>query len=94
MHNPNKVRALVGVFSSQNPINFHRIDGSGYRLLTDVIAKLNSVNPQIASRMLMPLTKWRNYSGRGELMQAELQRLADLPSLSPDVFEVVAKSLQ
>ncbi|MEH6634492.1 MAG: aminopeptidase N [Halioglobus sp.] len=94
LHNPNKVRALVGVFSSHNPINFHRIDGGGYRLLTDVIVELNSVNPQIASRLLMPLTKWRNYSGRGELMQAELQRLADLPSLSPDVFEVVAKSLR
>lgn len=44
--------------------------------------------------MLTPLTKWRNYSGRDELMRAELERLAAEPALSPDVFEVVTKSLR
>ena len=94
LRNPNKVRALVGVFSNQNPVNFHRIDGAGYRFLGDIIAELNSRNPQIAARLLTPLTKWRNYSGRAELMRAELERLAAMPSLSPDVFEVLTKSLQ
>ena len=94
LHNPNKVRSLIGGFAGQNPVNFHRADGEGYRLLTDVIAQLNSVNPQIASRLLAPLTKWRYYAGRQELMRGELQRLADLPELSPDVYEVVTKSLQ
>ena len=94
LRNPNKVRALVGVFANQNPVNFHSADGAGYRFLTDIIAELNSINPMIAARLLTPLTKWRNYSGRAELMRAELERLAGLPSLSPDVFEVVTKSLQ
>lgn len=94
MRNPNKVRALVGVFAGQNPVNFHRVDGAGYRFLSDIIEQLNSSNPQIAARLLTPLTKWRNYSGRAELMRAELERLAAIPSLSPDVFEVVSKSLQ
>jgi aminopeptidase N len=31
LRNPNKVRALVGGFIHQNPVNFHRIDGAGYR---------------------------------------------------------------
>jgi aminopeptidase N len=94
MRNPNKVRALVGVFAGQNLVNFHRIDGAGYRFLGDIVVQLNSLNPQIASRLLTPLTKWRNYSGRTELMRAELERLAATPNLSPDVFEVVTKSLQ
>jgi aminopeptidase N len=94
LRNPNKVRAVVGVFANQNPINFHRLDGEGYRLLADKVVELNSLNPQIASRLLTPLTKWRNYSGRAQLMRGQLERLAATPSLSSDVFEVVTKSLQ
>ncbi|NND69496.1 MAG: aminopeptidase N C-terminal domain-containing protein, partial [Halioglobus sp.] len=93
MRNPNKVRAVVGVFAGQNPVNFHRADGEGYRFLGDIVTQLNGSNPQIAARLLGPLTKWRSYRGRAELMQAELKRLAALPDLSPDVFEVVSKSL-
>jgi aminopeptidase N len=94
LRNPNKVRALIGIFANQNPVNFHRIDGQGYRFLGDIIAELNEINPQIAARLLTPLTKWRSYRGRAELMQAELQRIAAIPALSPDVYEVVSKSLQ
>jgi aminopeptidase N len=94
LRNPNKVRALVGTFVNQNPVNFHRPDGEGYRFLADRVAELNAINPQIAARLLTPLTRWRHYTGREVLMRAELQRLAELPGLSPDVFEVVDKSLQ
>jgi aminopeptidase N len=93
LRNPNKVRALVGVFANQNPVNFHRIDGEGYRFLADIIAQMNSINPQIASGLVRPLTRWRNYQGRADLMRAQLERLAGLPDLSADVFEVVSKSL-
>ncbi|HEY6131671.1 MAG TPA: aminopeptidase N [Halioglobus sp.] len=93
LRNPNKVRALVGGFASQNPVNFHRLDGAGYRFLGDIVIQLNRLNPQIASRLLTPLTKWRNYTGRAHLMRAELERLAEQPALSPDVFEIVTKSL-
>ncbi len=93
IRNPNKVRALIGAFAAQNAVNFHRRDGAGYRLLGTTIEQLNALNPQIASRLLTPLTKWRCYRDRQALMQAELQRLARLPDLSPDVYEVVNKSL-
>jgi aminopeptidase N len=93
IRNPNKVRSLIGVFSGQNPVNFHRADGEGYRFLADAVLELNGSNPQIAARLLAPLTKWRMYPGREELMKAQLQRLADADGLSPDVFEVVQKSL-
>lgn len=94
MRNPNKVRALVGGFAAQNPVNFHRLDGAGYRFLGDIVIELNALNPQIAARLLTPLTKWRNYTGRAQLMRAELERLAQQPALSPDVFEIVTKSLR
>jgi aminopeptidase N len=52
------------------------------------------MNPQIASRLCGPLTRWKRYSEpRQKLMKAELQRLISLPSLSKDVTEMVEKSL-
>lgn len=93
MKNPNKARALIGVFAGNNPTNFHRADGKGYRFLADAVTELNTINPQLASRLLGPLTKWRNFSGRSELMRGQLERLAAMPGLSTDVFEVVTKSL-
>jgi aminopeptidase N len=94
LRNPNKARALVGGFAAQNPTQFHRLDGKGYRLLSDVVLQLNKLNPQIASRLLTPLTKWRSYTGRAELMKAELNRIAKAPGLSADVFEIATKALQ
>ncbi|MDP9527561.1 aminopeptidase N [Pseudomonas protegens] len=92
--NPNKVRALVGAFAGQNLINFHAADGSGYRFLADLVIQLNGFNPQIASRQLAPLTRWRKYdSARQALMKGELERIRASGDLSSDVFEVVSKSL-
>ena len=92
--NPNKVRALIGAFAGQNLVNFHAADGSGYRFLADLVIQLNALNPQIASRLLAPLTRWRKYdSARQALMKAELERIRSSGELSSDVFEVVSKSL-
>lgn len=94
LKNPNKVRALVGAFAGQNLINFHAADGSGYRFLADLVIQLNGFNPQIASRQLAPLTRWRKYdSARQALMKGELERIRASGELSSDVFEVVSKSL-
>jgi aminopeptidase N len=92
--NPNKVRALVGAFAGQNLINFHAADGSGYRFLADLVIELNGFNPQIASRQLAPLTRWRKYDdARQALMKGELERIRASGQLSSDVYEVVSKSL-
>ncbi|MDX5370824.1 MAG: aminopeptidase N [Pseudomonadaceae bacterium] len=94
MKNPNKVRALIGAFAGQNLVNFHAPDGSGYRFLADQVISLNATNPQIASRQLGPLTRWRKYdTSRQALMRGELERILASGELSSDVFEVVSKSL-
>ena len=92
--NPNKVRAVIGAFCGQNAVGFHRLDGAGYRFLADQIKVLDRLNPQIAARLLGPLTKWGKYSDETQaLMKNELQRITQFPSLSRDVFEVASKSL-
>ncbi|GHE20436.1 aminopeptidase N [Halomonas urumqiensis] len=93
LKNPNKVRALIGTFAGQNRVNFHRLDGAGYRLLADVVIELNRLNPEIAARLITPLTRWARFDEtRQDLMKAELERIR-AEELSPNVFEVVEKAL-
>ena len=93
--NPNRVRSLLGDFCSANPLCFHDISGYGYRLLGQYIETIDAMNPQIASRLCVPLTRWRRFNEtRQELMRTELQRLISLPKLSSDVTELVEKSLK
>lgn len=94
LSSPNRVRSLIGAFSQSNPLHFHAADGSGYRFLTDQIIALNSLNPQVASRMVSALTHWRRYDQtRQQLMRNELQRIVNGANISKDVFETVNKSL-
>ncbi|HAT8335816.1 TPA: aminopeptidase N [Legionella pneumophila subsp. pneumophila] len=91
--NPNKVRALVGAFCMANPRNFHALDGSGYAFLSEVLIKLDKLNPQIAARLATPFTRWRSYDEpRQKLIQNQLEQLTKL-DLSRDLREVVDKSL-
>ena len=91
--NPNKLRALIGAFAGANPIAFHRQDGAGYRLMGEVIERLQASNPQIAARMLAPMTRWRRYAVGQDAMRTELERLAAIDPLPKDVFEVITKAL-
>jgi aminopeptidase N len=95
IRNPNKVRCVIGAFCNSNAVGFHAADGSGYAFLADQVILLNNTNPQIASRQLTPLTRWRKYNAdRQQLMKAQLRRIMAGPELSPDVFEVLSKSLE
>jgi len=94
LDNPNKVRSLIGAFCSANHVRFHDISGEGYTFLADQIIELNGRNPQIAARLLNPLTSWKKYDPeRQEKMKEELQRISSVNDISPDVYEVVKKSL-
>ena len=93
LKNPNKVRALIGAFCSQNHLGFHDISGAGYEFLAEQVIALDNINPQIAARLLTPLTRWQKFdANRQKLMQAELLKIKSISSLSKDVYEVVEKS--
>lgn len=93
IRNPNKVRSLIGAFCGQNHVGFHNASGAGYEFLADQVLVLDKLNPQIASRLLTPLTRWRKFDAkRQSLMQAQLQRIKAQEELSKDLFEVVEKS--
>jgi aminopeptidase N len=92
--NPNKLRSVVGAFAAQNFEYFHNADGSGYQFLADQIIKLDDQNPQIAARLMTPLTRWRKYdAARKAFMLEELARIQNKANLSKDLREVVEKTL-
>jgi aminopeptidase N len=94
LKNPNKLRAVIGVFSLSNPVNFHAPDGSGYEFLADQILAINAFNPQVAARLVPPLGRWRRFdSARQLLMKQQLERIAGAPQISRDVAELVVKGL-
>ena len=93
IRNPNKVRSLIGAFCGQNHVGFHDASGEGYEFLADQVLVLDKLNPQIASRLLMPLTRWKKFSAKRQgLMQAQLRRIKAQEELSKDLFEIVEKS--
>ena len=91
--NPNRVYALVATFS-HNLAQLHQADGTGYQWLATVISRLNDSNPQVASRLLSALLQWKRLdSRRQQQIQAELERLRQLPKLAIDLYEKIENSL-
>ncbi len=92
---PNRVYALVGGFSGSNPSGFHSADGAGYRLVADIIIKLNGINPQVASRMATGFRSWSLYSAKCRAhAKREMKRILTTPKLSNDVFEIISRTLK
>ncbi len=91
--NPNRLRSLVGSFAA-NLTQFHRADGEGYDLVAKVVMDLDERNPQVASRLLSAFRTWRimEPARRGKA-EAALRRVASLSKLSPDVRDIVDRSL-
>ncbi len=95
MKNPNKVRALIGAFAWGNPVNFNRPDGKGYELVADRVLELDAFNPQIAARLLSAFRSWKGLEPvRRQAAKKALQRIAKTKAISPDVFEIVSKTLE
>ncbi|MBY0621425.1 aminopeptidase N [Sphingomonas ursincola] len=92
--NPNRVRALYWPFVSNQAV-FHEASGRGYELLTDLVLKLDPLNPQTTARFIAPLGRWRRFDeARAAKMRDCLERILAQPGLSKDVTEQVVKSLE
>jgi len=95
LSNPNKIRSLIGGFCNGNLVNFHNSDGSGYEFLKQRILTLHSRNPQVAARLMTPLTRWKKLpEPNSSKMREALQVIADEPELVKDICEIAIKSLQ
>lgn len=92
--NPNRARSVIGAFAVGNTVGFHQVDGSGYRLVGDFILQLDKLNPQIAARLAGSLGGWQRFdSDRQTMMKNVLNTIVAEQDLSPDVYEIVSRSL-
>ncbi|PML57545.1 aminopeptidase N [Vibrio lentus] len=95
LKNPNRTRNLVGSFLNMNPVQFHDKSGLGYEFAGEILRELNSSNPQVASRLIDPLLKFRKYDEeRQALIKKELETLKNMDNLAKDLFEKVTKALE
>ena len=94
IHNPNRIRALIGNFAQGNAARFHDISGRGYRFVSDYVIELDKLNPQVAARLATVFNRWLRYDEvRQGLMQTQLQRILGHSKLSSDVEEIVTKAM-
>jgi len=92
--NPNRVRSLVGAFALRNFARFHAADGGGYAFAADQVLSLDASNPQLAATVAGAFNLWKRFpQPRRGLMEAALQRICGAPGLSPDVTEVVSRTV-
>uniref|UniRef100_A0A6T2JG83 Aminopeptidase N n=1 Tax=Eutreptiella gymnastica TaxID=73025 RepID=A0A6T2JG83_9EUGL len=93
LKNPNKVYATIGGFCAV-PVNVHKLDGSGYKFMADVVKDLDKINPQVAARMAGLFTGWKKYAPaqRRDTMKAQMESML-AADLSPDTYEILSKSL-
>lgn len=91
--NPNRLRSVLAQFANSNPVLFHQQNGDGYRFVTQKIAELDKLNPQIASRLLGAFSRWQRLRPTlKQQAQAALQKLRE-QSLSNDTFETLNRLL-
>ncbi|MBQ3695943.1 MAG: aminopeptidase N [Alphaproteobacteria bacterium] len=86
--NPNRVRAVLGVFCMNMPA-FHQEDG--YHLLADYVAKLDKVNPHMAARLVQAFSIYKKMDAfrRAHAEQVLKDLLAQ--KLSAQTTELVQK---
>ncbi|MEZ8104306.1 aminopeptidase N [Vibrio cortegadensis] len=95
LKNPNRTRNLIGSFLNFNAVQFHAKSGEGYQFAGEILRELNSSNPQVASRLIDPLLKYRRYDQqRQDLIKVELEKLKAMDNLAKDLFEKVTKALE
>ncbi|WP_406604423.1 aminopeptidase N [Bartonella gliris] len=92
--NPNRVRALIGAFASNNLTGFHRADGASYHFLCQIILEIDKKNPQLAARLLTMMRSWQQLEPmRQQKFETALKTIVATPQLSSDVTDIINRLL-
>ncbi len=93
LKNPNRVRAVVGVFAAQNLGAFHAPDGTGYQVLAETIAQADANNPALAARLATTFEQWRSIEkiARGKAKSAMETLMSQ--NLSKNTADILSRAL-
>lgn len=94
LDNPNRCRSVLGVFGMLNLRGFHDLSGAGYDFLAEKVLEVDSLNPQLASRLVRAFNHYKNFDApRQAAQRAALERIAGHAGLSKDCCEIVGRAL-
>jgi len=94
LRNPNRARSLIFSYCSANPAGFHRTDAAGYVFWSEHVLALDSLNPQVASRLARAMDRWsRLAEPYRSAARVAIERVASKADLSADVREVIGRAL-
>jgi aminopeptidase N len=93
-NNPNRLRALVGAFGMNNPTQFARADGEGFRFVTGFVADVDTRNPQVAARVLTSFRVWQSFEPtRRAAAENALKSLRESAQLSRNTADILGRTL-
>lgn len=93
-NNPNRLRALMATFGMNNPTQFARKDGAGFRFLAEFVGDVDKRNPQVAARVLTAFRVWRSFeSVRRSEAESALKSLQESGSLSRNTADILERTL-
>ncbi|MEO3998579.1 aminopeptidase N [Mesorhizobium sp. CAU 1732] len=94
LSNPNRVRALIGTFSTLNQTGFHRADGAGYTFFAETVLEIEKRNPQLAARLATAMRSWRSLEPTRQAAAREaLLTIAAPDDLSSDLRDIIERTL-
>ena len=91
--NPNKLRSVIGTFQRENILLFHSRDMTGYEFVADQISEVDKYNPQVASRLILPMTQFQNFNQElQDIIKSKLQKIYN-QNISNDLSEILEKAI-
>ncbi len=95
LRTPNRARSLLMALCASNPAAFHRADAAGYVFWADRVIEIDSINPQLASRLARAMDHWRRLAEPYRAAAHEaIKRVSSKTDLSDDVREIISRALQ
>ena len=91
--NPNKLRSVLSTFQRENVLLFHANDCSGYTFVSEQVAIIDKNNPQAAARLVLPLTRFKNFSLDRQNKIKNVLKSINKPFISNDLSEIIEKAL-
>lgn len=91
--NPNRVRSVAASFAMGNHVAFHASNGEGYKVLSDVIKRVDPLNGALSARLMTAFEQWRRVDDeRQVLAKAELDALKSV-ELSRNATDILNRAL-
>ncbi len=93
-NNPNRLRSLVATFGMNNPTQFARADGEGFRFVAQFVGDVDARNPQVAARVLTAFRIWQSFEPiRRQEAENALKMLKESTELSRNTADILDRTL-